>query len=107
MDLVRIATHEIADILSRLLPSMSETWWTDLVWFYLSERQRETLAPNPAPTLEDLDLASLLCVVERNWSRFGDSATKSSEAKNYLWELRSIRNQRCHCTSRPTSAEIE
>lgn len=105
MDLVQIATCEIACILDRLLPAESTDWWNELVWNNLNDNQRDLIQTRSNPTLQDLDLASLLSVVDANWSRFGDTARNNREARNYLMELRTIRNQLCHRTSRPTPVE--
>jgi len=106
MDLVEIATCEIANILDRLLPSQSDDWWRVLVWNNLNDRQKALVLRKADPTLQDLDLASLLAVVDANWGRLGEMQRDIREARNYLMELKTIRNQLCHRTSRPTPVEL-
>lgn len=106
MDLVQIATCEIACILDRLLPGESDTWWNDLVWNHLSERQREALSGLDNLKLQDLDLASLLSIVDANWMRLVASSKHRKEGRNYLMELKTIRNELCHRSSRPTPVEL-
>lgn len=106
MDLVEIATCEIASILERVLPSQSDDWWCVLVWNNLNDRQKDLISMKTNPTLQDLDLASLLAVVHANWERLGQTERGNHEARNYLMELKTIRNQLCHRTSRPTPVEL-
>ncbi len=106
MDFVEIATCEIASILDRLLPSQSHDWWRVLVWNNLNDRQKDLVSMKTNPTLQDLDLASLLAVVDANWGRLGEMQKDNREARNYLMELKTIRNQLCHRTSRPTPVEL-
>ena len=106
MDLVQIATCEIADILERNLPKVSVTWWNDLVWNHLSGRQQEALAGFHGLKLQDLDLSSLLSIVDANWMGLVASSKQRKEGRNYLMELKTIRNELCHRSSRPTSVEL-
>lgn len=105
MDLVEIATCEIARILDCLLPKDQVGWWHAMVWNNLNDRQRELISTKTDPSLQDLDLASLLAVVDANWGRLGDRGRNSREARNYLMELKTIRNQLCHRTARPKPVE--
>ncbi|MCF7963333.1 MAG: hypothetical protein K9M08_21545 [Pirellula sp.] len=106
MDFVEIATCELANVLTRALSPLDRAWWDSFVVPALSECQRELVHAIENPGFEDLDLASLLAVLDANWTLLNKHSSRTREARNYLKELMTIRIQLCHRTAKPFPAEV-
>ena len=72
-DLIHIATAWIARLLSAKLPELSPDWWQKLVLDRLSFHQQRTARERGFKTLQQLDFAALLRVLDQNWYDLSDS----------------------------------
>lgn len=82
--------------LSEHLPEIGEDWWDRGVIGALSYPQRQLAGERGWSTLDDLDIASLLRVVDGNWDYLRQRKAVSYESRNWLKEAVSIRNRFAH-----------
>lgn len=82
--------------LSEHLSELGADWWERGVLPVLSFPQRQLARERGWNSLDDLDVASLLRVVDGNWDRWRDSNLVSYEARNWLKESAAIRNRVAH-----------
>jgi hypothetical protein len=106
MDIVHVATCELANVLHRVLSPLDECFWDKFVVSKLTLYQREMILGKGDPGLGDLDLASLLTVLDANLERISEQSARSREIRNYLMELKTIRNQISHKSSKPIPVEL-
>ena len=66
-DLMRIATVELARFLAAKLPEISADWWQKHVLDRLSFQQQRVTEERGQRTLQHLDFAALLRVLDQNW----------------------------------------
>lgn len=83
-------------ILERELPSLGPDWWANGVLANLSYQQRALAEEQRWSTLEDLDVAATLRVVDQNWDVFRRRNLVRWEDRNWLKEAASIRNRYSH-----------
>ena len=107
MDIVQVATCELANVLHRLLSSLDKYYWDKFVVSNLTFCQRAIVLEKRNPGLEDLDLASLLTVLDANLDRIFEQSARYRETRNYLMELKTIRNQLSHKCSKPIPVELK
>jgi len=98
--------------LQAVLPPCDERWWETCVLSRLSFPQRRTVEEKGITTLEELDLAGLLRVLDQNWHEIGTIRRLPVEARNWLKEAQSIRNRWAHLppsglTSEDTYRDID
>lgn len=88
-------TRQVANFLSRHLPELEpDAWWTVCVLNNLSEQQYQRIVRSPSHQLDNLDLAALLRILDRNWFElYKVQPQLSFDAKNYLKETQAIRNR--------------
>lgn len=82
--------------LEETLPSCDANWWERCVLDRLSIQQRRLVDERQVKTLEGLDLAGLLRVLDQNWYDINSSRVLPGEARNWLKEAQSIRNRWAH-----------
>ena len=58
---------QLAMFLGKILPDLSEEWWAKNVVNNLSFQQKQRIERNRITSLEALDLAALLRVLDQNW----------------------------------------
>lgn len=78
------------------LPATGEDWWSRGVVSALSYQQRQLAAERGWSSLDDLDVAALLRVIDGNWDTFRQRNLVGFEARNWLKESASIRNRVAH-----------
>ena len=71
-NLIYRATACIARLLSAKLPELSPDWWQKLVLDRLSFHQQRTAQERGFKTLQQLDFAALLRVLDQNWYELSD-----------------------------------
>ena len=74
-ELIRIATVELVALLAKQLPALGATWWKTHVEACLSFQQQRTVRERGFTTLEQLDFAALLRVLDQNWYELSQSPT--------------------------------
>lgn len=86
----------LRDFLAEHLPKMGPDWWDRGVINGLSYPQRSTARDHGWASLDDLDFAALLRVIDQNWEFFRSRKYVSYEARNWVKEASSIRNRWAH-----------
>ena len=103
-DVVSGAIEEIKRFLERMLPSMGADWWERRVVERLAFPQQRFIAERRITSLDGLDLAALLRVLDRNWTELAPQANLPREGRAWVQELQEVRNKWAHASSRPVPA---
>ena len=104
-DLIRIATREVAAFLSAHLPALGPEWWTTHVEGQLSYTQRQRVRERGLTKLEQLDLAALLRIVDRNWFELAQTTNLPREGRDWARELQNVRNRWAHASTEQEAVE--
>ena len=104
-DLNRIATREVAAFLSAHLPALGSEWWAIHVEEHLSYTQRQRVRERGLTKLEQLDLAALLRIVDRNWFELAQTANLPREGRGWIRELQNVRNKWAHASTEQEAVE--
>lgn len=83
-------------LLSLHLPQLGEHWWEKGVVTALSYQQRQIVSERGWTTLDELDLAALLRLIDQNWEYLYPRANLNFEARNWLKESMGVRNRDAH-----------
>ena len=67
----------------------------------LSYSQQSRLKRLDAPSLDELDLAALLRVLDQNWYQLSNSQGFTNEDRHYVKEMMTIRNRWAHADTQP------
>lgn len=102
--LLHSATRELARFLGEKLPERSTDWWQTHVLDCLSFQQQRIAEAEGHKALEDLDLAALLRVFDRNWSELAFFFDLPREARTWLRDLFTIRNKWAHLAAKEMPA---
>ena len=97
--LLRIATSDLEQFLSRSLPRISDDWWNKHVIDRLSFQQQRLAQERNFKELRDLDFAALLRVLDQNWFELSDALSLPREGRNWVKELQTVRNRWAHLSS--------
>ena len=82
--------------LGRELPTLGPDWWNQGVLAKLSYQQRAQADEQQWSTLDDLDVAAALRVVDQNWDLFRRRGLVKWDDRNWLKEAASVRNRHSH-----------
>ena len=66
-ELIRVATVELTRFLTAELPALSDEWWKKHVENRLSFQQQRMVQERGLSTLDQLDFAALLRLLDQNW----------------------------------------
>jgi hypothetical protein len=94
-----LAARTVRRFLDELLPTLSPSWWADLVVPNLSFQQRRAVETRRITALSGLDLAALLRVLDSNWHDIADRLRLPNEARHYLKEMRTVRDRWAHAVA--------
>jgi len=75
---------------------LDNNWWESLVLPALSYQQKQWVDRKQITTIEKLDLAALLRVLDRNWYQFTQKFNFSTQERHYVKEMQTIRNRWTH-----------
>src|SRR5882672_3270872 len=89
---------DLCSYLDRVLPSLAENWWRDLVIRTLSYQQQRAVDQRKISSLSRLDLAALLRILDQNWYGIAEKNSLTSESRHYVKEMRSVRDRWAHTT---------
>jgi len=90
-------TKETCRLLYTLLPNIGgEKWWDKSVIGKLSHQQQNRVQRGQVSKLEDLDLAALLRVFDKNWFEISDKANLPYEGRNLVKEVQQVRHRAFH-----------
>lgn len=87
LDLIKVATSEVARFLSKKLPSVSPDWWQKHVVERLSFQQKRMVLERGHKDLTQLDFAALLRVFDQNWYELSNAfslGTSEPTIRKYL-----------------------
>ncbi|BAV33389.1 helicase [Sulfuricaulis limicola] len=98
-DLIRIATVELARFLSTKLPTLSPDWWQKSVVGRLSFQQQRMVQERGYATLQQLDFAALLRVLDQNWYELSNVIRVPREGRTWVKELQTVRNKWAHLSA--------
>lgn len=77
--LLATVTIETCRYLQRLLPTLAPDWWRTCVACALTPQQAKFVMSNSVSTLDVLDLAALLRVLDYNWHLIRETEGLSAE----------------------------
>lgn len=83
-------------LLDRELPNLGDAWWQDGVLAKLTFQQRAQADEYQWSSLDDLDVAALLRVVDQNWDLLRRRNLVKWDDRNWLKEASSVRNRYAH-----------
>ena len=86
----------ICSVLARELPKQRNDWWQALVFGRLTFQQQAHAEQNKAASLDQLDLAALLRILNENWYDLARPLDLGPQVRNWLKEAQSIRNRWAH-----------
>lgn len=98
-DILRLAAKEICAYLETALPGLSQDWWETNVIGHLSYHQQRIAQEKGTQTLDDLDLAALLRVLDQNWYELSKEGNLPRETRHWIKELQTVRNKWAHLPS--------
>lgn len=99
IELIQPATRELARFLADKLPTLSADWWESRVVANLSFQQQRMVQEREIKTLQQLDFAALLRLLDYNWRELSSSLNLSREARSWVKELQAARNKWAHLSS--------
>ena len=98
-ELIRVGTIDLARFLGVELPKLSAEWWQRLVVDRLSFQQQRTVQERKYNTLQHLDFAALLRVLDQNWNELCDRLGLPREGRTWIKELQTVRNKWAHLSA--------
>jgi superfamily II DNA or RNA helicase len=98
-ELIRIATAELARFLGATLPALSPDWWTRHVVERLSFQQQRMVQERGLKSIQQLDFAALLRVLDQNWYELSSAQRLPREGRTWVRELQTVRNKWAHLSA--------
>ncbi|HQN22989.1 MAG TPA: SNF2-related protein, partial [Thermotogota bacterium] len=86
----------LARFLEKHLPLIFEDWWNQAVVSNLTYQQRRRIEQMGITTLNGLDLAAMLRVLDINWYQISNKLDLTIESRHYAKEMQTIRNRWAH-----------
>ena len=105
LELIHTATAELSVFLAKHLPTLGDDWWKTHVEDRLSFQQQRIVQERGFTTLEQLDFAALLRILDQNWNEFSRTLRLPREGRTWIKELQAVRNRWAHLSATPTPAE--
>lgn len=95
--LLHTTSQVLASWLGRTLPTIDpDGWWRSSVLQKLSSSQTRRIQEKGLTTLDELDLAALLRVLDANWHSLSQAFPLDMEQRHYAKEMSTIRNRWAH-----------
>lgn len=105
-ELLTDAASELCQFLKDRLPAIGgESWWTKSVVYQLSHSQQRRVEQAGISNLEDLDLAALIRILDRNWYELSWREKFPPDARHFVKEMGSVRNRWAHASVRAYDEE--
>jgi hypothetical protein len=99
IELFQIATAELVRFLGSKLPDISSNWWQEHVVERLTLQQQRMVQERGYGTLEELDFAALLRVMDQNWYELSNALNLPRECRTWIKELQTVRNKWAHLSA--------
>ena len=96
---------EFVGFLSAHLPALGEDWWKKHIEDRLSFQQQRMVRERGLTTLEQLDFAALLRVLDQNWCELSQVLNLPREGRTWVRELQTVRNRWAHLSAQTTAAD--
>lgn len=87
---------QLAGFLQKVLPPLFDDWWNKAVVNSLSFQQKRHLEQRHVTSLNGLDLAALLRILDQNWYQISNSLDFTTEARHFVKEMQTVRNRWAH-----------
>lgn len=94
--LLNSAALSISKWLEEKLPNLDDNWWNRHVFARLTFQQQRLVNDRKIESLQDLDLAGVLRVLDQNWHEISAIEPLPREARTWVKELQSVRNRWSH-----------
>lgn len=91
--------------LSSKLPKITDDWWQEMVLDNLSYLQRLHVNQHNITTLNGLDLAAILRIIDRNWFVITSQFFINNKEREKIKDMITIRNSWAHITSSDISKD--
>jgi hypothetical protein len=91
--------------LEKILPTLFDDWWTKAVVSVLSFAQKNRLDQRSISTLDGLDLACLLRILDQNWYQISNALNLSPESRHFVKEMVTVRNRWAHAQASGFNAD--
>lgn len=98
-ELIRIATAELARFLAATLQALNPDWWRRHVVERLSFQQQRLVQERGLKSLQQLDFAALVRVLDQNWYELSSAQGLPREGRTWARELQSVRNKWAHLSA--------
>ncbi|MBE0448762.1 MAG: DEAD/DEAH box helicase family protein, partial [Actinobacteria bacterium] len=98
-NLIQLATGELNQFLSDKLPALSEDWWNKHVEERLSFQQQRMVEERGFKSLQQLDFAALLRVLDQNWYELSNTLGMPREGRSWIKEMQTVRNKWAHLSA--------
>jgi superfamily II DNA or RNA helicase len=95
-ELIRAATLELAKFLNAKLPELSTDWWQKHVVGRLSFQQQRMVQERGYNSLQQLDFAALLRVLDQSWHELANALSLPREGRTWVKEMQTVRNKWAH-----------
>jgi len=94
---VQETAKETSRLLGEQLPAIAgDEWWKTNVVAKLSHQQQKRVERGEIKSLEDMDLAALIRVFDKNWHEISEKADYPQEARNLVREVKEVRDRAAH-----------
>ncbi|MCK4826644.1 DEAD/DEAH box helicase family protein, partial [bacterium] len=103
-DLILLATKELNQFLSSKLPALSEDWWNKHVVNLLTFQQQRMVREQNLTSLQQLDFAALLRVIDQNWYELSNMLSLPREGRTWVKEMQTVRNKWSHLSAQSMPA---
>ena len=90
--------------LRHICPPLGGDWWKKHVEDRLSFQQQRTVRERELTTLEQLDFAALLRVLDQNWHELSQVLSLPREGRTWVKELQTVRNKWAHLSAQTMEA---
>ena len=91
------ATKELCDWLGKMLPRVTDEWWTECVLHNLSYAQKNLVENNSYTRLDQFDLAALLRITDKSWYSMRSFAYLPTKDRETVRAMMKVRNNWAHC----------
>ena len=97
--------EQLSSWLTHTLSQLDDAWWDSLVLTKLSFQQQQRVNTRGIDSLDDLDLAALLRILDQNWYQISQVKKFSQQERHYVKEMQSIRNRWAHIDAKGMEAD--
>jgi ATP-dependent helicase HepA len=98
-NLIQISTPQLSAFLTAKLSELTDEWWQKHVVERLSFQQQRMVEERRYATLQQLDFAALLRVLDQNWHELSYALSLPREGRTWVKELQTVRNKWAHLSA--------